>query len=102
MPDKTLKSLLIALAAMNIADYLFTLRAIYILGVPEANPFMDAALGTPLFFIIKVVLVTAGIWLIWRLRHRWMHRTVIAGLLGFAVLAYGGVTLWHIYGQFFI
>lgn len=46
MQDRILKWALITLGALNIADYLLTLRAVYILGVPEGNPAMDALLGT--------------------------------------------------------
>lgn len=48
MQDRILKWALITLGALNIADYLLTLRAVYILGVPEGNPAMDALLGVAL------------------------------------------------------
>jgi len=93
-----LKAVLCALAAMNVADYLFTLRAIYVLRVPEANPIMDMTLGTPLFGAIKCLLIPALCYLLWRARHRW-QRPAIHALLLFVTVAYSGVTVWHLIGQ---
>lgn len=98
MTDRILKYILIALAAMNVADYLFTLRAIYVMGVPEANPLMDLALGTPLFGVIKCLLIPALCYVLWRARHHW-RRPAIVGLLMFVTAAYSGVTVWHLIGQ---
>ena len=97
MRDKVLKWVLISLGALNVADYLFTLRAVYILGVPEGNPYMDALLGTAWFGIVKLVLVPLGLYYIWRLRHGmgFVSRT----LLGVALAAYAWVTVYHIVNQ---
>lgn len=97
MRDRIIKYLLISLAAMNAADYLFTVRAIHTLGVPEGNPVMDALIGTPWFAVIKLVLVPAGLYLIWRCRGRVRRVIYYAGA---ASAAYGALTAWHFYGQF--
>ncbi len=34
------------------------------------------------------------------IREKWMQNNVISGLLFFVTFAYGGVTVWHLYGQF--
>ena len=98
MTDRILKYILIALAAMNILDYAFTMRAVYVLGATEANPIMAAALGTPAFAVIKLLIVPALCYLLWRSRHLW-SRPAIRGLLLFVFAAYSGVTAWHVYGQ---
>lgn len=98
MTERMLKAVLCALAAMNVADYLFTLRAIYVMGVPEANPLMDLTLGTPLFGLIKCIIIPAACWMLWRARHHWW-RPAIVGLLLFVTVAYSGVTVWHVWGQ---
>ena len=102
MPDKVSKPVLITLALLNVADYGFTMRAVYILGVPEANPFMDITLGTPLFAVVKLLIVPSACYLLWAIRDKWQGRSVIGFLLLFVIFAYGGVTLWHIYGQLFM
>ena len=100
MRDRLLAFLLASVALFNMADYLFTVRAVYILDKPEANPLIDAALGTPWFAIVKVLLVPLACWLIWRSRHRWKKaRPLIhAGILTLFV-AYGWLTLYHVYWQ---
>jgi hypothetical protein len=101
MTDRFIKLLLILLAALNVADYLFTARAVYILGVAEANPAMDAALGTPFFALVKLLIIPLTCLVIWRSRHLW-HRAkpLICGLLIFVTAAYSAVAVWHVWGQF--
>ena len=45
MTDRTFKILLVALAARNAADYVLTLRAVYMLGSAQGNPLMAPVLG---------------------------------------------------------
>ena len=89
MKDRILKYILIALAAMNILDYLFTLRAIYVMGATEANPIMAAAMDAGLFGPVKLLAVPGLCYLMWRVRHRW-RRPAIVGLLMFVTSAYSG------------
>ena len=96
--DRILKFILFALAVMNILDYAFTLRAVYVLGATEANPIMAATMGTPAFAVIKLLIVPALCYLLWCVRHMW-SRPAIRGLLLFVFAAYSGVTAWHVYGQ---
>jgi hypothetical protein len=99
--DKILKPLLIALAVMNAVDYAFTVRAIRVLGVPEANPLISVSLGTPLFAVIKLIVIPLLCYLLWRSRHKWKRmKPLICGLLVFVTAAYAVVTIWHFYGQF--
>ena len=100
MSDKTLKSILVTLGLLNIADYLFTQRAINVLLHPEANPIINLTLGTPWFFIVKVIGVSIALLYIWHIREKWMQNKIISRLLYFVTLAYGSVTVWHLYGQF--
>ena len=102
MKDKTLKPILITLAFLNVLDYGFTMRAVYVLGIPEANPFMDMALGSPLFAAVKLLIVPGFCYIVWHTRQHWQHRAIIGALLGFVFLAYTGVTFWHFWGQFFM
>ena len=97
MRDRTLKWALLTLGALNIADYLFTLRAVYILGVPEGNPYMDALLGTAWFAVVKLLLVPLGLYFIWRRRHcmGWLSHSFLTVTLG----AYSWVTVYHIISQ---
>lgn len=97
MQDRILKWALITLGALNIADYLLTLRAVYILGVPEGNPAMDALLGTMAFGAVKLLLVPLGLYFVWRMRDGmwWVSKS----LLGVALTAYLWVTCYHIISQ---
>lgn len=92
MSNKMLQALLIALAAMNVADYLLTLRAISF-GAVEANPIMAAAMDAGLFGPVKLLavpLVCLGIWCA-RARLRLAVRGMVAG----AVVIYGALMVWH-------
>ena len=100
MSEKTLKPILIILGLLNIADYLFTQRAFNILLHPEANPLINLTLGTPWFFIVKVIGVSIALLYIWHIREKWMQNKFISRLLFFVTFAYSGVTVWHLYGQF--
>ena len=100
MRDRLLACLLASVALFNVADYAFTLRAVYILQKPEANPLINAALGTPWFAVVKVLLVPLACWLIWHSRRRWRKAKPLihAGVLVLFV-AYGWLTLYHAYWQ---
>ncbi len=96
MSNKALRIILIALAAMNVADYLLTLRALS-LGATEANPIMAAAMDAGLFGPVKLLavpLVCLGIWCA-RARLRLAVRGMVAG----AAVIYGGLMVWHVIGQ---
>ncbi len=92
--------LLLALAILNLADYVLTLRALS-WGIPEGNPIMDAAIDLGLFHLVKAALPTALLLLVWLFSDRIRRiRPSIILFLGVAVLVYAGVTVWHLYGQF--
>lgn len=95
MTDRTFKILLVALAAMNAADYVLTLRAVYMLGCAEGNPLMATVLGLgtaafPLIKLLAVPLICLGIWC-----ARDRVRLAVRGLVAGAVVVYGGLMVWH-------
>ena len=98
--DRLFLYILWTIGIFNLADYAFTMRAIYILGVPEANPVMDAALGTPFFALVKLVLVPLGLYFIWWVRGsiRLARPLMLVGV-GVSFAAYTLLTAYHIYGQ---
>jgi uncharacterized membrane protein YuzA (DUF378 family) len=97
MRDRILAAILISIMAFKVADYLFTLRAIYVLGAPEANPIIDAMLGTPWFFMSKIVFPAIGFAAIWMLRRRARPIFHYALLIPFA--AYAWLTVFHAWWQ---
>jgi len=95
MTDRTFKILLVALAAMNAADYVLTLRAVYMLGCAEGNPLMAPVLGLgtaafPLIKLLAVPLICLGIWTV-RDKLGLAVREMVAG----AVVVYSGLMVWH-------
>ncbi|HHX74293.1 MAG TPA: hypothetical protein GX699_05245 [Firmicutes bacterium] len=101
MHDKVLAALLSLTALLNIADYIFTLRAVHVLGKPEANPVIDSILHTPWFPIYKVIFVPLCICFLWYVRDKVRYTRLIplGAAVSFAV--YAVLTGWHIYMQFF-
>ncbi len=93
--DRWIKVALIGIGIFNFADYFLTLRALS-LGIPEGNPYMDALIGTPWFAVVKLIVVPAGLYRIWMVRHgmQWISR----GLLVFVLAAYTWVTVYHMFG----
>ncbi len=84
---------------MNIADYIFTVRALS-WGIKEWNPLIDAIADTYLFPLFKVGLVSAFLLFIWLFRYRINQlRIIIITGLWLVFGAYAFVTGWHIYGQ---
>ncbi len=96
MTDRILVWVLIALAALNIFDYLCTIQAVYLLGVPEGNPLMDALLGTAWFGIVKLFFIPIGLYFVWSKRRGlgW----VSVSLLVLALAAYTAVAAYHSIG----
>ncbi len=97
MRDRTLAAILISIGTFKLADYLFTLRAIFVLGAPEANPLIDVMLGTPWFAVVKIILPAIGLYAIWRFRNRARPLFHYALLIPFA--AYAWLTLHHAWWQ---
>ena len=90
--------MLFSIFILNLVDYIFTVRAIG-MGFEEANPVINALLHAPLFPIVKIGLVTLGLVLIWQFRHRTIRiKKLILALLTITFLAYGAVSIYHIYG----
>ena len=97
MRDRLLAAILISIGIFKAADYLFTLRAINVLGKVEANPLMDAILHTPWFFVAKILFPLIGLTAIWHFRNR-ARPIFLYGLL-IPFVAYGWLTLHHAYWQ---
>lgn len=81
---------------LNIADALFTVYWVESGRGTEANPLLQPLTeGHPLLFIvIKLALVSLGLWLLWRLRQCYLAVTSI--MLSF--VAYYWVVLYHFHG----
>jgi len=92
--SRTLFVLASALLVLNLVDAIFTLLWIHSGIAVEGNPIMDQALaGGPVgFMIVKLALVSLGVGLLWRLRHR-----RAAGLaLATAATAYSSLFVYHL------
>lgn len=78
----------------NLVDAIFTIVYTDLGLAREANPLLEPALaGSPLLFMaIKLALVSMGVALLWRLRHR---RTAAAGLIASAA-AYAWLIVYHL------
>lgn len=83
-----------SIVVLNLLDAMFTLA--YTQGglAREANPLLDRVLaGSPVgFVLVKLGLVSLGVALLWRWRHRAM---ACAGLIA-AGAAYGSLLLLHL------
>jgi len=94
--DRWLQPLLIITLLLNLMDATLTLFAVRAELAVEANPLMDELLGhgPVLFMVGKLVMVSLGVLLLWRLRHTMM---ATVGLLA-AFVAYTLTCLWHLHG----
>jgi hypothetical protein len=83
-----------ALLILNLLDAIFTLMWIHAGIAGEGNPLMDQALsGGPLgFMAVKLSLVSLGVLLLWRLRHR---RAAAIAMVASAT-AYGSLCIYHL------
>lgn len=89
-----------SIGVFNVIDYFFTLQVLQH-GFIEANPFMAPVVGTGWFFVIKVVLIPAALYVIWAVRDRvgtvanaaiWVCGGAYAGLMGyFGILVSSGM-----------
>lgn len=77
-----------AVIVLNLVDAIFTILYTRFGVATEANPLMDQVLssGPLVFMITKLSLVSLGVYLLWRLRHR---RSAVAGLV-----AVGSAYVW--------
>jgi Domain of unknown function (DUF5658) len=85
-----------AVVICNVVDAVFTIVYTDLGLAREANPLLEPALAdSPLrFMLIKLGLVSMGVALLWRLRHR---RTAAAGLIASGA-AYSWLILYHLSG----
>jgi hypothetical protein len=83
-----------ALVVMNLIDGLMTLVWVQAGVASEGNPLMDRMMahGPVGFMLIKLSLVSLGVLLLWRLRHR---RAAAAGLVGAAAI-YSSILVVHL------
>ena len=91
--------LLPRIGLFNIADYFFTVNALS-LGATEANPVMDAIVHTPLFPVVKLILIPALLVFFWIIRHKMKTRKNMIMMLTWGVfISYFVVTVYHLYFQ---
>ena len=91
--------LLLGIGLFNIADYFFTVNALS-LGATEANPVMDAIVHTPLFPVVKLILIPALLVFFWTVRHKIQTRkNAIMPLTWGVFISYFVVTVYHLYFQ---
>ena len=76
--------LLLSTALFNIADYFLTMKALK-LGIEEMNPIIRNLIGTAFLPIIKIVLIPAVLFLIWKLRSHIGKRLLFYSSLLFSV-----------------
>ena len=92
-----LKYLLIGTAAFNIVDYLLTVLALN-MGYREANPIINLVVDTPLFPIIKVVIIPILLYSVWARRHKVGSRILIYAGIVFAayylLMVYFKIQVW--------
>jgi hypothetical protein len=83
-----------ALLILNLLDAIFTLMWIHAGIAGEGNPLMEHALsGGPVgFMVVKLSLVSLGVALLWRLRHR---RAAAVAMVASAT-AYGSLCIYHL------
>ncbi|MCA9581072.1 MAG: hypothetical protein KC416_04715 [Myxococcales bacterium] len=91
-----LRRLLVGTLVFNLVDLVLTLAVVLSGLAIEANPFMAELLErSPLVFgVVKLALVSMGVWIIWRHRHRPV--AIFAG--GVACSAYAFVMFVHLEG----
>ena len=96
MNTKYLSILLPGIALFNAADHFFTINALS-LGATEANPVMDAIVHTPLFPVVKLILIPALLVFFWTMRHKIKTRKNIIMLLTWVVfISYFVVTVYRL------
>jgi hypothetical protein len=83
-----------ALIVLNLLDAMFTLVWIKSGVATEGNPFMDQAMahGALGFMVIKLALVSLGVLLLWRLRHRRAAATALVA----SAIAYSSILILHL------
>lgn len=94
--DRLVYLLLAATLVLNLLDAGFTLFAVRAGLAVEANPLMQELLsrGAISFMLGKVVMVSLGITVLWRLR--WLRMAIVGSVAAF--LTYALICAWHIHG----
>ena len=94
--DRLVYLLLSATLVLNLADAAFTLFAVRAGLAVETNPLMQELLSRgPLSFMLgKLVMVSLGIVMLWRLR--WLRMAVVGSVAAFVTYAF--IFIWHIHG----
>ena len=83
-----------AVIVLNLVDAVFTIAYTHVGFATESNPLMHGVLATSpvVFMLAKLALVSLGVLLLWRLRHR---RTAVAGLVAVST-AYVMLVCYHL------
>ena len=102
MTNRHMAILLLGIGLFNITDYFFTVKALS-LGAREANPIMNMIVHTPLFPLVKLILVPGALVLIWIFRSKIKRlRKQIMLLLLVAFMGYLAVNVYHLYWKYII
>ncbi len=83
--------LLVVLGLFNLCDCLATHSLVAMGPHLEWNPFMRGLVGTPYFFLYKLVLIPVGLLFLWRVRRIIVPKYL--SLLVFVCLVYGLVVV---------
>jgi hypothetical protein len=94
--ERVIYALLAATLVLNLLDAIFTLFAVRAGIAVETNPLMQELLsrGPMSFMLGKVVMVSLGILVLWRLR--WLGMAVVGSVAAF--VTYALICIWHIHG----
>jgi hypothetical protein len=94
--DSALFWLAAAILILNLLDGVLTLTAVHAGAASEANPLMATSMGwgSVWFILVKLSLVSLGVSLLWRARHRAL---AVFGLVGLCVV-YSALLGYHAIG----
>tara|TARA_B100000131_G_C17932919_1_gene539112 strand:- start:184 stop:492 length:309 start_codon:yes stop_codon:yes gene_type:complete len=100
MESHKFKKILIWLLILNLFDLIMTLVFITSNEAREANPIMNQALevGILPFGILKIFLVTAGVWLFWKNKNSIVSQYAAI----FCLLAYIILSIYHLTGFYLV
>jgi hypothetical protein len=88
-----LKGIIAATLILNLLDAIFTIVVVVSNRAREANPLMADLLASPgLFMVVKLVLVSLGSYLLWKLRR---HPLAVMAIF-LAFLVYYCILLYHL------
>jgi len=101
MKKKILFIILMNIVILNMLDGIFTTYWIEVEDVKEANPLMEVLVEySVIFMIIKISLVSLGVYLLWLLREKRFKTIFVSSSL--ILIIFSGIFVYHLYGIFYI